>query len=58
MNATNGFSKNLEKAARWYRKAEKSIKSVMMVDLDNTEKYKKTLELLRYKRDIAESTDS
>ncbi len=58
MNATNGFSKDLEKAARWYRKAEKSIKSVMMVDVDNTEKYKKTLELLRYKRDIAESTDS
>ena len=58
MNATNGFSKNLDKAARWYRKAEKSIKSVMMVDVENTEKYKKTLELLRYKRDIAESTDS
>ncbi len=37
---------------------EKSIKSVMMVDVENTEKYKKTLELLRYKRDIAESTDS
>ncbi len=30
----------------------------MMVDVENTEKYKKTLELLRYKRDIAESTDS
>ena len=58
MNATNGFSKNLEKAARWYRKAEKSIKSVMMVDIDNTEKYKKTLELLRYKREIAETSDS
>ncbi|MBJ12940.1 MAG: hypothetical protein CMG62_07695 [Candidatus Marinimicrobia bacterium] len=58
MNATKGFSKNLEKAARWYRKAEKSIKSVMMVDIDNTENYKKTLELLRYKREIAETSDS
>ena len=29
-----------------------------MVDIDNTEKYKKTLELLRYKREIAETSDS
>ena len=54
LNGSEGFEKDLEEAARWYRKAEKKIKSVMMVDIDNTAKYKKQLELLRYKRDVAE----
>jgi len=49
-----GFEKDLEKAARWYRKSEKKIKSVMIIDIDNKETYQKTLELIRYKRDVAE----
>ena len=54
LNGSEGFEKNPEKAARWYRKAEKKIKSVMMVDIDNTDDYKKTFRQLRYKRGIAE----
>ena len=54
LNGSEGFEKDPEKAARWYRKAEKKIKSVMMVDIDNSAKYKKQQELLRYKRDVAE----
>ncbi|HIF83855.1 MAG TPA: tetratricopeptide repeat protein [Candidatus Marinimicrobia bacterium] len=48
------FEEDLEKAARWYRKAEKKIKSVMIIDIDNADDYKKTLKQLRYKRGIAE----
>ena len=54
LNGAEGFEKDLEKAARWYRKSEKKIKSVMIIDFDNKETYKKTLELIRYKRDVAE----
>ena len=54
LNGAEGFEKDLEKAARWYRKSEKKIKSVMIIDIDNKETYKKTLELIRYKRDVAE----
>ena len=53
-DGAEGFDKDLDKAARWYRKAEKKIKSVMIVDIDNKEIYKKNLELIRYKRDVAE----
>ena len=54
LNGEDGFEKDSNEASRWYRKAEKKIKSVMMVDIDNTAKYKKQLELLRYKRDVAD----
>ena len=54
LNGAEGFEKDLEKAARWYRKSEKKIKSVMIIDIDNKETYRKTLELIRYKRDVAE----
>ena len=54
LNGADGFEKDFNEASRWYRKAEKKIKSVMMVDIDNTQKYKKQLELLRYKRDVAD----
>ena len=55
LNGSEGFEKNLEKASRWYRKAEKKIKSVMVIDIDNKDTYQKNLELIRYKRDVAES---
>ena len=48
------FQKDADKAARWYRKAEKKIKSVMIIDIENKEIYRKNLELVRFKRDIAE----
>ena len=48
------FEKDSDKAARWYRKAEKKIKSVMIIDIDNKDVYRKNLELVRFKRDIAE----
>ena len=48
------FEKDLNEAYRWYRKAEKKIKSVMVNDMDNRDKYKKTLEIIRYKKDMAE----
>ena len=35
-------------------KAEKKIKSAMIIDSDNKDLYKKNLDLIRYKRDIAE----
>tara|TARA_Y100000748_G_scaffold47647_2_gene36204 strand:- start:29196 stop:30353 length:1158 start_codon:yes stop_codon:yes gene_type:complete len=55
LNGEEGFEKDLDKASRWYRKAEKKIKSVMVIDIDNKETYQKNLELIRYKRDVAES---
>ena len=48
------FEENKNEASRWYRKAEKKIKSVMVIDIDNKEIYQKNLELVRYKRDVAE----
>ena len=54
LNGAEGFEKDLDKASRWYRKAEKKIKSVMVIDIDNKETYQKNLELVRYKRDVAE----
>jgi len=54
LNGDKGFEKDKDKAARWYRKAEKKIKSVMVIDFENKETYQKTLDLIRYKRDIAE----
>ena len=54
LNGAEGFEKDLDKSARWYRKAEKKIKSVMIIDIDNKGTYQKTLELIRYKRDVAE----
>ena len=49
--------KDLEESARWYRKAEKKIKSVMIIDIDKKGTYQKTLELIRYKRDVAEGNE-
>ena len=48
------FEKDLDEAAKWFRKAEKKIKSVMIIDIDNKDTYRKNLELVRFKRDIAE----
>ena len=48
------FEKDLDEAAKWFRKAEKKIKSVMIIDIDNKDVYRKNLELVRFKRDIAE----
>ena len=53
-NGTDGFSKDFELAVRWYRKAEKKIKNVKSIDFDNEAEYQRQLELIRYKRDIAE----
>ena len=53
-NGTDGFKKDLNLAARWYRKAEKKIKDVKSIDFENEAEYKRQLELIRYKRDIAE----
>jgi tetratricopeptide (TPR) repeat protein len=53
-NGTDGFDKNFDLAARWYRKAEKKIKDVKSIDFDNEAQYSRQLELIRYKRDIAE----
>ena len=57
LNGAEGFEKDLDKSARWYRKAEKKIKSVMIIDIDNKGTYQKTLELIRYKRDVAEGNN-
>ena len=54
LNGSDGFDKDLNEASRWYRKAEKKIKSVMIIDIDNKNTYQKNLELVRYKRDVAE----
>ncbi len=48
------FEKDLNEAAKWFRKAEKKIKSVMVIDIENKDIYRKNLELVRFKRDIAE----
>ena len=57
LNGVEGFEKDLDESARWYRKAEKKIKSVMIIDIDNKGTYQKTLELIRYKRDVAEGNE-
>jgi tetratricopeptide (TPR) repeat protein len=54
LNGQDGFEKNMDKAARWYRKAERKIKDVKSIDIDNSAEYQRQLELIRYKRDIAE----
>jgi len=54
LNGGEGFEKDLNKASRWFRKAEKKIKSVMIIDIDNKDLYKKNLDIIRYKRDVAE----
>tara|TARA_B100000131_G_C18055083_1_gene588042 strand:+ start:188 stop:1306 length:1119 start_codon:yes stop_codon:yes gene_type:complete len=54
-SGSDNFEKNLEEASRWYRKAEKKIKYVKSIDLDNEIKYQRQLEVIRYKRDIADS---
>ena len=53
-NGSEGFNKDFNEASRWYRKAEKKIKAVMIIDIDNKDIYKKKLELVRFKRDVAE----
>ena len=57
LNGLEGFEKDLNKAARWFRKAEKKIKSVMIIDIDNKDIYKKNLDIIRYKRDVAEGVN-
>jgi tetratricopeptide (TPR) repeat protein len=54
LNGLEGFEKNPDAASKWYRKAEKKIKSAMIIDSDNKATYKKNIELIRYKRDISE----
>ncbi len=54
LNGLEGFEKDSNAASKWYRKAEKKIKSAMIIDSDNKDLYKKNLDLIRYKRDIAE----
>ena len=51
---SDGFTKDYDKAVRWYRKAEKKIKDVKRFDFENAAEYQRQLELIRYKRDIAE----
>ena len=51
---TDGFTKDFELAVRWYRKAEKKIKDVKSIDYENESEYQRQVELIRYKRDIAE----
>ena len=58
LNGQDGFEKDMNKAARWYRKAERKIKDVKSIDIDNSAEYQRQLELIRYKRDIAESSES
>ena len=53
-NGTDGFEKDLTKAARWYRKAGRKIKDAMTIDYENEEKYTRQLELIQYKRNIVE----
>jgi Putative Zn-dependent protease, contains TPR repeats len=53
-NGAEGFIKDNQEASKWYRKAEKKIKAVMIIDIDNKDTYKKKLKLIRYKRDISE----
>ena len=53
-DACGCLQKDLNKASRWFRKAEKKIKSVMIIDIDNKDLYKKNLDIIRYKRDVAE----
>ena len=53
-NGSDGFTKDFELAVRWYRKAEKKIKDVKSIDFENEAEYQRQLELIRYKRDIAE----
>lgn len=57
LNGAEGFEKDLNKASRWFRKAEKKIKSVMIIDIDNKSLYKKNLDIIRYKRDVAEGVN-
>lgn len=56
LNGDEGFEKDKGKAARWYRKAEKKLKAVMIIDFDNKDSYQKNLDLIRYKRDVAEGS--
>ena len=51
---SDGFTKDYDKAVRWYRKAEKKIKDVKSIDFENAAEYQRQLEIIRYKRDIAE----
>ena len=53
-NGSDGVTKDYDKAVRWYRKAEKKIKDVKSFDFENAAEYQRQLELIRYKRDIAE----
>ena len=55
-NGSDGFKKDPVEAARWYRKAEKKIKDVKSIDFENSKEYQRQLELIRYKRDIAEES--
>ena len=54
LNGLEGFEKDLDAASKWYRKAEKKIKAAIIIDSENKATYKKNIELIRYKRDIAE----
>jgi len=53
-DGTDGVEKDLSKAARWYKKAEKKIKDAKSIDIENEHEYSKQLELIRYKRNYVE----
>lgn len=57
LNGTDGFEKDLNKASRWYRKAESKLKDVIEIDYDNKNQYDRQLELIRYKRDVTEGNN-
>ena len=55
-NGSDGFTKDFDLAARWYRKAEKKIKDVKSMDLDNEAEYQRQLELILSLIHISEPT--
>jgi len=54
LEGSNGFEKDMNEAYRWYRKAEKKIKNALIINPDESVKYKIRLKQLRYKKGIAE----
>jgi len=54
LKGSDGFEKDLDKAAKWFRKAEKKYKYVRSLDPDNEDKYNSQLKIVRYQRGIAE----
>ena len=53
-DGTDRVEKDLSKAARWYKKAEKKIKDAKSIDIENEDEYSKQLKLIQYKRNYVE----